>query len=136
MIIGQTMQSPKGFEQWLINGHAYNDTDKPAALIRGKRYQFAFRNNSDDFTSTVAVLSWCVSMATSHGYSEGCFRDKAVRYSRSGLGPNRIRPDARPLSPAVSHGFRFQDGIRRCLSDDDPGELLLKRVTNIVDNSH
>jgi FtsP/CotA-like multicopper oxidase with cupredoxin domain len=49
MIIGQTMQSLKGFEQWLINGHAYNDTDKPAALIRGKRYQFAFRNNSDDW---------------------------------------------------------------------------------------
>jgi FtsP/CotA-like multicopper oxidase with cupredoxin domain len=49
MVINQTTQGPKGFEQWLINGHAYNDADKPTALVRGKRYRFAFRNNSDDW---------------------------------------------------------------------------------------
>jgi FtsP/CotA-like multicopper oxidase with cupredoxin domain len=49
MIIDRIMQSPKGFEQWLINGHAYSETDKPTALVRGKRYRFAFHNKSDDW---------------------------------------------------------------------------------------
>jgi FtsP/CotA-like multicopper oxidase with cupredoxin domain len=49
MVIDQIMQTPKGFEQWLINGHAYDESDAPAVLTRGTRYRFAFRNNSDDW---------------------------------------------------------------------------------------
>jgi FtsP/CotA-like multicopper oxidase with cupredoxin domain len=49
MVIDQTMKTRKGFEQWLINGHAYDERDAPATLTRGKRYRFAFKNNSDDW---------------------------------------------------------------------------------------
>ncbi len=49
MVIDQIMQTPKGFEQWLINSHAYDKGDAPTVLTRGKRYRVAFKNNSDDW---------------------------------------------------------------------------------------
>ena len=50
MVIDQIMQTPKGFEQWLINSHAYDKGDAPTVLTRGKRYRVAFKNNSDELS--------------------------------------------------------------------------------------
>lgn len=48
MLIERTMAGLKGFEQWMINGHSYDENEDPTPLERGKRYRFAFRNHSDD----------------------------------------------------------------------------------------
>lgn len=49
MIIDRTMSELKGFERWTINGSTFNDSEAPTNLGRGKRYRFAFRNDSDDW---------------------------------------------------------------------------------------
>ena len=49
MVIDRTMPALKGFEQWMINGRTFDETEPPMVLERGKRYRFAFRNNSDDW---------------------------------------------------------------------------------------
>src|ERR1700723_507915 len=48
MVIDRVMQDANGFEQWLINGHAYHDEDEPTVLRRGQRYRFVFQNKTDD----------------------------------------------------------------------------------------
>ncbi len=49
MVIDRAMRSLKGFEQWLINDHAYSDSDAPTILHSGVRHRFSFTNNSDDW---------------------------------------------------------------------------------------
>jgi FtsP/CotA-like multicopper oxidase with cupredoxin domain len=48
MRIVKAARDKRGMERWAINGHIYDDRDKPTILKRGLRYRLAFNNRTPE----------------------------------------------------------------------------------------